>query len=132
MHLFHQIEKEEGVADDVAAPHAAWLLDEAVEPLKGVALPPEGGTLMGAGKEIEDGADGTYMAVDVEALPVAVGPFFLFRSGHAYPEQVGVGGVDGTDDGGIVFGRENGFVRWGICHYRKVRILDDCMLSNSL
>ena len=66
------------------------------------------------------------VTMDVEALPMLVGPFLLLWCRHANPEKVWVSLVDGVDDGFVILVGELRLVWWRVCHNVKVRILDGC------
>ena len=69
----------------VPPPHPPRLFDKAIEPFERMLLPPERRTLGCAGIEIEHRADGSYMAMDIQFLPMGVGPLLLLGRRHTYP-----------------------------------------------
>ena len=96
--LFHHVPKEQGITDDISAPHTLWLLHQSIEPFQTVLLPPDRGTLHGTSKEVEDSTDGTYVTMDVQLIPMRVRPLLLLWRRHANPEQIRVGSIDGIND----------------------------------
>ena len=93
-------------------------------------LPPDRCTLHGTSKEVEDGTDGTNMTMDVQLIPMRVGPLFLLRSRHANPEQIRVGSIDGINDCLVVLIRELRLIRRRISHHLQVRIIHGSALHN--
>ena len=100
------------VAYDVSSPHSSRFQDQSVEPFQRMTLPPKRSPFYGAGIEVEHSTDGSTMAVDVQFVPVLIGPFFLFGSCHAYPEQVRGGMVDGPNHRQAVLIRKHWLKRW--------------------
>ncbi len=115
--------EEKGIAYHVTPPHPFRFNAQPVHPFHGMILPPSRSTDSGAGIEIKHGPDGAHMAVDVQFLPMAIGPLFLLGCCHAYPQQVGVRLVDGLDDGSIVLLRELWLVGRRIGHHLKIRVI---------
>ena len=62
------------------------------------------------------------MAVDMQFRPVGVRPLLLLRRRHAYPEQVGIGSVNGLDYGAVVVGRELRLVRRRVCSHLQTGV----------
>ena len=60
------IPEKQGIADDIAAPHALRFFEQTVEPFQSVTLPPHRCTLHGAGEEVEHGSDSAHMTMDIE------------------------------------------------------------------
>ena len=89
-----------------------------------MALPPQRGPGCCPCVEVEYGADGADMAVDVQLVPMLVGPLLLLGCRHAYPQQIGIGVVDGINDGVAVGLGEMGLEGWGIGDDLKVRVVE--------
>ena len=62
------------------------------------------------------------MTVDIEFVPMRVGPFLLLRRRHANPKQIWVGSIDGINDSLVVLLREIRLVRWRVGNDLQVRI----------
>lgn len=90
----HDPQHEQGVGDEVAPPKALRLPQQTRQPLQPQALEDGMGALDPPRVEVEDGADGAD-ETDVELPQMLVDPFLLLGSGHADPEDVRAGGVDG-------------------------------------
>ena len=109
--LFYDIPQKQRVTNNIAAPHSFRFFQEPVEPFLRVLLPPLRCSFGGASIEVEHSTDGTAVAVDVKLIPMLVGPFLLFWSRHADPQQIGVCIVDGLYHRLIILIRELRFVR---------------------
>lgn len=70
--FLHHVPEEQGIADDISTPHALRLLDEKIEPLQDMALPPDRSTLHSSGEEVEDGTDGASMTMDIQLVPMTI------------------------------------------------------------
>lgn len=92
--LLHHIPQEQGVAADIPSHIPLWFFYQAIKPLQSMFLPPNRGTLHSTGKEIEDGTDGTYMAVEVLLIPMKTRLFRIVKKQHkdTYPKTKGAGG----------------------------------------
>ena len=71
------------------------------------------GPFHASGVEIEDRADWAD-EFNVQPGPVFIGPFFLLGRGHADPEHIGSGSVNGADHCAVVCIAEFRFERRGI------------------
>ena len=63
--FFEDIVKEEGIAEDVAAPHTTGIGEQAMQPFQRTSLPSLGSPLGRTRIEIEDSTNGPGMTVDV-------------------------------------------------------------------
>lgn len=68
--------------------------------------------------------------MNVETVPVGVGPLLLLGGGHADPQQVGVGVVDCLDHVQVVFHGELGLVRGRVGNYFEVGVGLGGLLAN--
>ena len=101
-----------------------------MKPFQRVSLPELRGSAYCSGIEIEDCANGSCVAMDVELLPLAVNPFLLLGCCHANPEEVGVGVVDGIDDLAVVFVGKLGLEGWREGDNLNVGIFVGCALAD--
>ena len=118
--LFHHVPEEQAITDDISSPHTLWLLDQAIEPFQTMLLPPDRGTLHGTSEEVKDSTDGTYVAMDVQLIPMRERPLLQLRRRHTNPEQIRVGSIDGINDSLVVLIRELRLIRRRSTTYRRV------------
>lgn len=121
--LFHHVPEEQCITDDISSPHTLRFLDQAIEPFQAMLLPPDRCTLHGTSEEVEDSTNGTYVTMDVQLIPMRIGPLFLLRRRHANPKQIWVGSIDGINDSLVVLIRELRLIRRRISHHLQVRII---------
>lgn len=95
-------------------------------------LPPDRCTLHGTSKEVEDGTDGTHMAMDVQLIPMRIRPLLLLRCRHTDPKQIWVGSINGINDSLVVLIRELRLIRRRISHHLQVRIIHSSTLHNQV
>lgn len=97
-----------------------------------MTLPPYRRTLHGAGEEVEDSTDGAHMAVNIEFVPMRVGPLLLLRRRHTYPQQVGVNRIYRLNDSLVVLLRELRLVRRRVGNDLQVRVYLRSPLHNQI
>ena len=60
--FFGDVPQEQGIPDDIPAPHAPRLFDQAIQPFQSLLLPPDRSTFHRTRKEVEYRSDSSYMS----------------------------------------------------------------------